>query len=321
MTTLLEVRNLSKKFPVTQGLFRRVVGHYTAVDDVSFHIGRGETFGLVGESGCGKTTVGKSLLRLIEPTSGEIRFAGRNVLELSRRDMRRERRNMQIVFQDPYGSLNPRMNVESIVGEPMKKHGLAKGAECSRRVAKLLETVGLSAKEMQKYPHEFSGGQRQRIAIARALSLNPALIVCDEPVSALDVSVQAQILNLMRDLQKEFGIAYLFIAHGMPVVRHISHRVGVMYLGKLVEMADEHSLFTNCRHPYTRALMSAVPSPDPDRKSQRVVLCGEVPSLFNIPKGCRFVTRCPKAAAICSEKTPELVELTQGHFVACHLER
>lgn len=315
---LLEVKNLKKYFPVKSGTLKRVIGHYKAVDDVSFSINEGETFGLVGESGCGKTTVGKSILRLIEPTAGEVLFNGVDVCSLDNKTLRQYRRNMQIVFQDPYGSLNPRMNIGDIISEPMKKHGVAKGAEALKRTKHLLDVVGLSTKEIEKYPHEFSGGQRQRIAIARALSLNPKLIICDEPVSALDVSVQAQILNLLHDLQAEYNLSYLFIAHGMPAVRHISHRVGVMYLGKLVEIANRDDIFDNNLHPYTKALMSAVPITDPDVPKELIAIAGEVPDLMNPPDNCRFCTRCPYADEKCRSEMPELREVVAGHWVACH---
>ncbi len=319
MTTLLDVKDLKKYYPVTKGLLKKVVGYYKAVDGVSFSINAGETFGLVGESGCGKTTVGKSILRLIEPSEGTILLDGRDIRAMKGNELRHERKNMQIIFQDPYGSLHPRMTIEDIVAEPIKKHRIAKGAECNKKVKELLSTVGLSAKELKKYPYEFSGGQRQRIAIARALSLNPKLIVCDEPVSALDVSIQAQILNLMVELQREFKIAYLFIAHGMPVVRHVSKNVGVMYLGKLVEITDSDTIFSHCLHPYTKALISAIPEPDPDVEKHRIVLHGEVPSLVDPPPGCLFNTRCPCCMEMCTKTEPVLRKAGKNHFVACHL--
>lgn len=318
MSPLLEVHDLKKYFPVCQGFFKRVVGYYKAVDGVSFSINAGETFGLVGESGCGKTTVGKSILRLIEPTDGEILLDGRDIRKMNKEELRHQRKNMQIIFQDPYGSLNPRMTVEDIIAEPLKKHHLVEGS-CSDQVEKIMSTVGLSKKEMRKYSHEFSGGQRQRIVIARALSVKPKLIVCDEPVSALDVSVQAQILNLMQDLQEEFGIAYLFIAHGMPVVQHVSKRVGVMYLGRLVEVADSDVIFSGALHPYSKALMSAVPEPDPTLEKKRVVLNGEVPDLTASPKGCLFAGRCSLCTEKCRCDVPELKEIEPGHLAACHL--
>lgn len=316
---MIEVKNLKKYFPVRKGLFRRVVGQYKAVDDVSFSINAGETFGLVGESGCGKTTVGKTILRLIEPTDGEILLEGRNLRTMNNHQLRSERKNIQIIFQDPYSSLNPIMTVGDIISEPLKKHKLASGSECTKRVEEILATVGLSGKEMKKYPHEFSGGQRQRIAIAHALAVNPRFIVCDEPVSSLDVSVQAQILNLMKSLQKNLGVAYLFIAHGMPAVQHISHRVGVMYLGNLVEVADSGEIFSKCLHPYTKALMSAIPTPDPDAGRNRIILAGEVPNLMNPPSGCLFSSRCPLCTEKCRETTPRLKKITPNHQVACHI--
>ena len=319
MGALLEVKNLKKYFPITAGLLKRTVAWNKAVDDVSFSIAPGETLGLVGESGCGKTTVGSAILRLVGPTEGQVLFEGRDITVMKKSELRGIRKEMQVVFQDPYGSLNPRMTIEDIIGEPMKKHGIAKGAHCKDRVKALLEEVGLSSQEMRKYPHEFSGGQRQRVVIARALSLTPKFIICDEPVSALDVSIQSQILNLLRQLQQERGLSYLFIAHGMPVVRHISHRVCVMYLGKIVEEADCVSIFERSLHPYTQALMSAIPIPDPDHKKQQITLEGEVPGLKNLPSGCRFRTRCPHERDVCQNIEPPLREVAPGHRVACHL--
>ncbi|MDR5695681.1 MAG: ABC transporter ATP-binding protein [Armatimonadota bacterium] len=316
--TILEVRNLKKYFPITKGfIFQRQVGAVKAVDGVSFTIRRGETLGLVGESGCGKTTTGRVILRLQEPTAGEVIFEGKNVFALNKEELRRMRRDMQIIFQDPYSSLNPRMTVGDIVGEPLEIHNIARGREKLRRVQELLEVVGLSPYHVNRYPHEFSGGQRQRIGIARALALNPKLIICDEPVSALDVSIQAQILNLLEDLQKEFKLTYLFIAHDLSVVRHISDRVAVMYLGKIVELAPTDQLFENPQHPYTEALLSAVPIPDPEVKRERIILPGDVPSPVNPPPGCRFHTRCLYARDQCRVEEPPLEEVAPGHYAAC----
>ncbi|HEY8461715.1 MAG TPA: dipeptide ABC transporter ATP-binding protein [Blastocatellia bacterium] len=311
---LVEIKNLKKYFPVAH---KQVV---RAVDDVSFTINRGETLGLVGESGCGKTTVGRCILRLIEPTSGEIRFEGRDLLKLDRGEMRAIRRRMQIIFQDPYSSLNPRMKIGSIVAEPLEIHRVGDRRERKDRVAELLRVVGLDPDYANRYPHQFSGGQRQRIGIARALALNPDFIVADEPVSALDVSVQAQVVNLMQDLQERFGLTYLFISHGLAVVKHISTRVGVMYLGKLVELAPAEEIYANPLHPYTQALLRAIPIPDPDAK-RRIVqrLGGDVPNPIAPPGGCRFHTRCPQAIERCGTGEPKLVEVSPGHFVACFL--
>lgn len=317
---LLEVKNLVKHFPITKGIiFSKQVGAVKAVDGISFTVNRGETLGLVGESGCGKTTTGRVILRLIEPTSGEVLFDGKNVPELSKEELRELRRDMQIIFQDPYASLNPRMTVADIVGEPLHIHGLAKGKEREKRVQELLDVVGLSSFHARRFPHEFSGGQRQRIGIARALAVNPKLIICDEPVSALDVSIQAQVINLLQDLQKEFGLTYLFIAHDLSVVKHISDRVAVMYLGKIVELADKDRLYANPKHPYTQALLSAIPIADPTVKKERIILKGDVPSPINPPSGCRFHTRCPYAMDICQTQEPDFVDTGDGHFVACHL--
>ncbi len=309
---LLEVRKLVKHFPVEKS--DDVV---KAVDGVSFSIKPGETLGLVGESGCGKSTVGRCLLRLQEPTSGEVFFEGQDILEVEPSEMRDLRREMQIIFQDPYASLNPRLSILSTVSEPLKIHGVSSKVERRERVADLLSKVGLDPNYMNRYPHEFSGGQRQRIGIARALALNPKLIVCDEPVSALDVSVQAQVVNLLQDLQQEFGLTYLFISHGLAVVEHISNRVAVMYLGKIVEIADAEELYKNPLHPYTKALLSAIPVPDPKMKRQRIVLHGDVPTPINPPSGCRFRTRCPIAIPECAEVVPELREIVPGHTAAC----
>jgi oligopeptide/dipeptide ABC transporter ATP-binding protein len=316
---LLEVKGLKKYYPIKKGFLKRTVGFVKAVDGVDFSINRGETFGLVGESGCGKTTIGKSILRLTDATGGQILFDGKDILKLDREELRRERRHMQIIFQDPYGSLNPRMTVGELIGEPMTKHRTAMGKENERRVKELMEICDLNPRHYKRYPHEFSGGQRQRIGVARALSLNPKLIVCDEPVSALDVSIQSQILNLLEDLQEQFGIAFLFIAHGMAVVRHVSARVGVMYLGKIVEVAKTDSIFDDCRHPYTRALMSAIPIPEVTGKRERAILQGEVPNPLNPPSGCRFHPRCPRVMEVCREQEPELKGIAPDHSVACHL--
>ncbi len=320
---LIEVRNLKKHFPISGGgIISRTVAHVKAVDGVSFDIRRGETLGLVGESGCGKTTIGKTLLRLQEPTDGQVLFEGKNIYDLGREDMRKLRREMQIIFQDPYASLNPRMTVGEIIGEPLEIHSVARGAEKTKRVQQLLDVVGLASFHSRRYPHEFSGGQRQRIGIARALALNPKLIVCDEPVSALDVSIQSQVLNLLEDLQKEFNLTYLFIAHGLAVVKHVSDRVGVMYLGKMVEISPAAILYSNPLHPYTEALMSAIPIPDPTIKRERIVLEGDVPSPINPPKGCRFHTRCRYAQQVgekCWTEEPPLIDMGGDHWVACHL--
>lgn len=318
MADLVRVDHLRKYFPAGRSFFGKVTAYVKAVDDVSFAIREGETLGLVGESGCGKTTVGRMILRLMEPTAGEIIFMNRNLACLSSREMRKLRREIQIIFQDPYGSLNPRMTVEQIVAEPLIRHGLAKGAACRERVATLLSQVGLDPGYGRRYPHEFSGGQRQRIGIARALATKPRLIVCDEPVSALDVSVQSQVLNLLKDLQQELGLTYLFIAHGLNVVKHISNRVGVMYLGKMVELADGDVLYRTPLHPYTKALLSAIPEPDPLVKKERIILTGDVPSPLNPPAGCRFHTRCPQATDICRKQAPQFMEQQPGHWVACH---
>jgi len=316
---VLEVTNLKKHFPVKKGVLRRTVGQVYAVDDVTFQIGEGETLGMVGESGCGKSTVARTVLRLIEPTDGSIRLDGHDVTRLGKHDMRPYRRQMQIIFQDPFSSLNPRMSAGDIVGEPLLVHGLAHGKEKDGLVGGLFDQVGLRRSQMSAFPHEFSGGQRQRISIARALALNPKLIVADEPVSALDVSIQAQVINLMMDLQREKQLSYLFIAHDLAVVEHISHRIAVMYLGKIVEYADKKTLFTNPQHPYTEALLSAVPVPNPKLKRAKRLLQGDVPSPINPPPGCAFHTRCPYAEERCRIETPKLVEISPGHGVSCHL--
>ncbi|MDA1001167.1 MAG: dipeptide ABC transporter ATP-binding protein [bacterium] len=316
---LLEVKNLVKYFPVRGGVFSQVRNYVRAVDGVSFDLAPSETLGLVGESGCGKSTAGRAILRLIEPTSGEIWFEGQEITHLDRESMRKLRREMQIIFQDPYASLNPRMTVGSIVGEPLTIHKIAKGREREDRVAAILNRVGLRPEHMRRYPHEFSGGQRQRIGIARALALNPKLIIGDEPVSALDVSIQAQVINLLEDLQEEFGIAYVIVAHDLSVIQHISDRIAVMYLGKIVELASADEVVMSPRHPYTYALLSAVPVPDPRvKKKDRIILRGDVPSPVNPPSGCRFHTRCPYKEDKCVAEEPLMREVAPGHFAACH---
>ena len=318
-TPVLEVRNLKKHFPVRKGLFTRLSSKVYAVDGVSFAIKAGETLGLVGESGCGKSTAGKLILKLIDPTAGEIYLDGARIDELSRFDMRRYRQDLQVVFQDPYSSLNPRMRAIDIVAEPLRNFSRGSKAGIETQVATLFEKVGLRRDQMIRFPHEFSGGQRQRLVIARALALRPKVIVCDEAVSALDVSVQAQVINLLADLQRDFGVAYLFIAHDLAVVEHISHRVAVMYLGRIVELADKRSLFARPQHPYTEALLSAVPVPDPDAKPKRIILQGDVPSPIKPPPGCHFHTRCLYAEPRCRVETPTMREVAAGHFAACHL--
>jgi len=316
---LLSVRHLKKHFAVSGGIFSREVDRVHAVDGVTFDIGKGETLGLVGESGCGKSTTGRCILRLIEPSSGEILFRGVNVRQLGGEALRALRRDMQIIFQDPYASLNPRLTVAAIVGEALQIHKLAKSRrELEERVVDLLETVGLQPDHMRRFPHEFSGGQRQRIGIARALAVDPKLIVCDEPVSALDVSIQAQVINLLEDLQEKFSLTYLFIAHDLSVVEHISTRVAVMYLGRVVEIAPSRDLYDEPLHPYTEALLSAVPIPDPTVKRKRIMLQGDVPNPIHPPSGCHFHTRCPIARPDCAQKTPELRESRPGHWVSCH---
>jgi len=317
-TPLLDVKHLKKHFPIKGGVFSKTIGYVYAVDDINFTLEKGETLGLVGESGCGKSTTGRTILRLIEPTDGAIYFEGQDITGLDKGAMRALRREMQIIFQDPYASLNPRMTIGSIIGEPLEIHKIARGSEKGERVASLLQKVGLRAEDMRKYPHEFSGGQRQRIGIARALALNPKLIVCDEPVSALDVSIQAQVINLLEDLQAEFGLSYLFIAHNLNVVEHISDRVAVMYLGQIVELASDEELYKNPQHPYTEALLSAVPIPDPPVKKKRIILEGDVPSPINPPRGCHFHTRCMYKEKICEEVEPEFKHIGGGHWVACH---
>ncbi|MBS0526896.1 MAG: dipeptide ABC transporter ATP-binding protein [Proteobacteria bacterium] len=320
MSALLEVTGLKKHFPIYKGVFSKVSGHVYAVDGVSFSIAKGETLGLVGESGCGKSTVGRTLLRLLEPTAGTVKVAGEDITHLEGERLLPYRRRMQMIYQDPYASLNPRMTAGEIVGEPMVVHGLGTPPERRERVAKLFDRCGLRPESVSRYPHEFSGGQRQRIGIARALALNPDLIVGDEPVSALDVSIQAQIINLLMDLQDEFGLSYLFVAHDLAVVEHISHRVAVMYLGRIVEMTDRKSLFEMPLHPYTEALLSAVPIPKASaRGRKRVILTGDVPSPINPPSGCHFHARCPYAMPRCRVEAPVLREVVTGHVAACHL--
>ncbi len=321
-SNLLEIHNLRKYFPIEKGLLRRVIGQVRAVDDVSLSIPAGKTLGLVGESGCGKTTLGRCVIRAIEPTDGQVllRIDGReaDITELDAKELRATRRHMQMVFQDPYASLDPRKTILDIVGEPLRVNKIAKGEELEQRVRQLVDLVGLDVKYLKRYPHAFSGGQRQRIGIARALSLHPSLIVCDEPVSALDVSVQAQILNLLQDLQAEFSLTYLFIAHDLSVIQHISDQVAVMYVGKIVEQAETEELFLNPKHPYTEALLSAIPSPDPDSLLDEITLEGEVPSPANPPSGCYFHPRCKYAQQICQEDIPPLLEVGPDHYAACH---
>jgi oligopeptide/dipeptide ABC transporter ATP-binding protein len=319
MTALLRVRDLRKHYPVRKGLLGRAVAKVHAVDGISFSIAERETLGLVGESGCGKSTAGKTILRLLDPTAGTIEWRGQRIERLGRAAMRPFRRELQAVFQDPYSSLNPRLRAADIVAEPLRNYERLGAAAAREQVAWLFEKVGLRADQMVKYPHEFSGGQRQRLGIARALAVRPKLIVCDEPVSALDVSVQAQVINLLEDLQAEFGVSYLFVAHDLAVVEHISHRVAVMYLGKIVELTDKKSLFREPQHPYTEALLSAVPVPDPRARKKRIILQGDVPSPITPPPGCRFHTRCPYAEARCRREEPVMKEVRPGHLVACHL--
>lgn len=316
---LLEVQALKKYFPVKKGILSRTIGQIRAVDGVSFTLNRGETLGMVGESGCGKTTLGRCALRLIEPTAGGIVFNGRNLLELEGQELRQARAAFQIIFQDPFSSLDPRMSVGRIIAEPIRNHLHLSGSEIKNRVAYLMERVGLHPAEMNRYPHEFSGGQRQRIGIARALALDPLAIICDEPVSALDVSIQAQVINLLAQLQEELNLSYLFIAHDLSVVEHISDRVAVMYMGRIVEMATDKELYKNPLHPYTQALMAAVPIPDPEISREKILLEGDVPSPLDPPEGCTFHTRCPEAKKICSSEIPDLRDLGGKHWVACHL--
>ena len=316
---LLEVRGLKKHFEIRKGLLGRVIGHVKAVDGVDLTLDAGETLGLVGESGCGKTTAGRTLLRLLEPTAGEAVFDGKNIFEMRHSELRQLRRDMQIIFQDPYSSLNPRLNVERIIGESLEVHGIASGEALTDRVVELVEKVGMLPSHLGRFPHEFSGGQRQRIGIARALALNPRFIVCDEAVSALDVSIQAQVINLLEELQDELGLAYLFIAHDLAVVKHISDRIAVMYLGRIVELSDRDALFEDPRHPYTQALLSAIPVPKPRRKKQRILLQGDVPNPINPPSGCHFHPRCPYVTDKCRHEPPPTVVVEEGHSAACHL--
>ena len=317
--TLLEVKDLKKYFPITKGVFSKVVNHVKAVDNISFNIKEGETLGLVGESGCGKTTVSRVILRLLEPTAGSVRFDGEDVFSLRGERLKQLRKEMQVIFQDPYSSLNPRLSIGSIIAEGIGAHGIAKGRRKREIVEDLLEKVGLSAGYYNRYPHEFSGGQRQRIAIARALSLNPRMIICDEPVSALDVSIQAQILNLLAKLKKDFNLSYLFITHDLSVVEHVSDRIATMYLGEIVEIASAEEFYLNPLHPYTIALLSANPSPDPKKRKKPIILKGDVPSPIDPPSGCRFHTRCPVAEKRCHTEWPEPKEPANGHMVRCHL--
>jgi oligopeptide/dipeptide ABC transporter ATP-binding protein len=317
--TLLEVENLKKHFPIRRGLFSRIAGNVHAVDGITLSVKRKQTLGLVGESGCGKTTAGKTILKLLEPTSGVIRYNGKDITSYNRHEMKPLRRKMQIIFQDPFSSLNPRHTVSSIVAAPLEIHGLAQGKEMEDRIADLLEKVGLSPESMRRYPHEFSGGQRQRIGIARALAVEPELIIADEPVSALDVSIQAQILNLLQDLQDELALTYVIIAHDLSIIRHISNQIAVMYLGRIVEVSPSAEFYTNPLHPYSEALLSAVPIPDPAIKKKRITLKGDVPSPIDPPSGCRFHTRCPHRFDPCDKVRPELKQVERDHLVACHL--
>ncbi|MXQ53531.1 ABC transporter ATP-binding protein [Shimazuella alba] len=319
MSTLLQVTNLKKHFPVTKGFFQKQVGAVKSVDGISFEMQEGKTLGIVGESGCGKSTTGRALLRILEPTEGEVVFDGVNIGKLTKDELRSFRTNMQMIFQDPYASLNPRWTVQQVLEEPLLTHGKNSKETIKQRVTELMELVGLSPQQAGRFPHEFSGGQRQRIGIARAIALNPKFIVCDEPVSALDVSIQAQVLNLMKDLQQKFSLTYLFISHDLSVVKFISDRVGVMYLGKLVELAPTDEVFAEPLHPYTKALISAVPVPDPEAKREQIVLSGDVPSALNPPKGCAFHTRCPVAMDVCKSVVPKWQEVSTGRQIACHL--
>lgn len=315
---LLEVKGLKKYFPFKQGMFSKETGFVRAVDGLDFTVFRGETLGIVGESGCGKSTAGQMIMQLLEPTEGEIWFDGKPMTGLQKDEVRKMRRHLQIIFQDPFSSLNPRMKVGDIVSEPLRVHGLYKGEELRRKVVELLQMVGLDEHHLSRHPHEFSGGQRQRIGIARALALRPDLIVCDEPVSALDVSIQSQILNLLKKLQRELNLTYIFIAHGLPAVKHISDRIAVMYLGRIVELAKRDDLFANPKHPYTEALLSAVPIPDPSQRKERIILQGDLPSPANPPSGCAFHTRCPYVQDVCKKEVPAFQHHSDGHYAACH---
>ncbi|HPE69254.1 MAG TPA: ATP-binding cassette domain-containing protein [Thermotogota bacterium] len=318
---ILEVKDMVKYFPIRAGVFKRIVAWVQAVDHINFHVFEGETFGLVGESGCGKTTAGMTLLRLHDATGGSADMEGKDIFKLKGSELRALRKEIQMIFQDPYSSLNPRMRVKNIIAEGIKTHKLARGVEVEQRVEELMQKVGLSVDHIYRFPHEFSGGQRQRIGIARALAVEPRVVVCDEAVSALDVSIQAQVINLLKNLQRDMGLTYVFIAHDLAVVKHISDRIAVMYLGKIVEMTDKLSLFDNPMHPYTQALISAIPIPDPTHKKNRTILQGDVPSPINPPSGCRFHTRCPVAKDICSKEEPVFEEKKSGHFVACHFAK
>ncbi|KNF07677.1 oligopeptide transport system, ATP-binding protein OppF [Gottschalkia purinilytica] len=318
MNTLLEVENLKKYFPIQKGFLRKHVGDIKAVDGISFSIKEGETLGIVGESGCGKSTTGRTILRLIEATDGIVKFKGQNVIKMNKKETRKLRKEMQMIFQDPYSSLNPRMTISQIVSEALIEHNLFKGKQLQEYVEEIMGLCGLSRYHLNRYPHEFSGGQRQRIGIARAISLSPSFVVADEPVSALDVSIQSQIINLLTNLQEEKRLSYLFISHDLGVVKYISHKVGVMYLGSIVELGNKNNIFNNAKHPYTQALLSAIPIPDPTLKREKIILKGDIPSPANPPLGCKFHTRCPYYQDICTEKIPEFRNLGGDHFVACH---
>jgi oligopeptide transport system ATP-binding protein len=316
--TIIEIKDLKVHFPITKGIFLKVVGHIKAVDGINISIKRGETLGLVGESGCGKTTTARAILGLLDETTGKISYAGQNIVDLKNRKMRTFRKNIQMIFQDPLASLNPKMKIGKLIEEPLIINKVGTKDERRQRVIELINIIGLKEYHLKKYPHEFSGGQRQRIVIARALSLNPDVIICDEPVSALDVSVQSQILNFLQDIQKEFNLTYLFVSHDLSVIKHISDRICVMYLGRIVEIADKKTLFNNPVHPYTRALLSAIPTPNPRNRKKRIILKGDIPSPTNLPKGCRFNTRCFQPGGLCQSNEADLTEIEEGHFVACN---